>query len=120
MIRNEDNRRLRERVPFSVVVRWEVMDRETEYNICRDISMNGIYLMTDRIFPIGTKGLLTIRMDAGEQHLELRINCTVARIVGDKLGREQQGMALTFDYISPDDSLELFNIIRYQAGHEPW
>ncbi len=113
MVKTEKRRR--ERVDFTVTAIFETADNERTDNQCVNLSMSGIFLQTANPMPVGTGGNLLIVLECGEERLDVRSKCQVARVVDEKSG-QPAGMGLEFTYLGPDSSLVLYKIIKYQGG----
>lgn len=108
-------RRQRKRIPVSLNVLLQVGEQHLTFTESRDVSMSGIFLLTETPLPEGTEGELSIRLESGEEHLRIRSGFEVVRVIPP--GEETPGMGLAFTGLDPDSSIHLFNLIRYQ---EQW
>ena len=113
---NIREKRIRQRIPFLAEVKWEGPNNKIEFPECQDISMNGMKLLLEKIPPIGTKGTLTLIQESGESRLVLSMDCEIIR--GGKITGEKNKFWMGLKYInmSQENSINLYNIIRYQTG----
>ncbi|MBI5556075.1 MAG: PilZ domain-containing protein [Deltaproteobacteria bacterium] len=103
------------RVDFVIEALFEAESRAITDLHCENISMSGLFLRTDAPLPVGTRGNLNILLECGEERLEVRAQCRVARVVGVESG-QPLGMGLEYISLDPDSSLALYNVVRYQGG----
>ena len=113
----KSERRKRPRVDFVIKVVFETKDQVREDLQCENISMSGLFLRTDAPLPVGTVGAVLIVLESGQERLEVRCECKVARVVG-KEDDSFAGMGLEYVVLDPDSSLTLYNVIKYQGGIE--
>ena len=113
----KSERRKRPRVDFVIKVVFETKDQVREDLQCENVSMSGLFLRTDAPLPVGTVGTVLIVLESGQDRLEVRCQCKVARVVGKKDGASA-GMGLEYVVLDPDSSLTLYNVIKYQGGIE--
>ena len=82
-----------------------------------EVTCLALDLLTDAPLPVGTVGTVLIVLESGQDRLEVRCQCKVARVVGKKDGASA-GMGLEYVVLDPDSSLTLYNVIKYQGGIE--
>jgi hypothetical protein len=103
------------RVDFVVQAVFEAEGHVRRDHQCENISMTGLFLRTDDPLPAGTRGMLLIVLECGEERLEVRAACQVSRVVNAGSGRSA-GMGLEYLSLDPDSSIALYNVVRYQGG----
>jgi len=108
-------RRRYPRVDFVVQASFTAEGLVRTDNRCENISMSGLFLRTDAPLPVGTRGNLLIVLECGEERIEVRAECKVSRVVGEKSGNAF-GMGLEYVSLDPDSSIALYNVVKYQGG----
>lgn len=106
------NRRRNLRVNFvtAVCIKEKGTDgREIHSDNTRDISMKGLYCITDSPFPEGTECEVALRLSGDSSDLFLFMDAVVARA-------EKNGMGLNFTSIDIDSFYHLKNILYYNSG----
>jgi hypothetical protein len=74
----------------------------------QDISLNGVSIISNKSFPVGSECDLTITLNSTVAHLQLRLNCTVVREM-------ENGFAVTFKEMDIETYQHLKNIILYNS-----
>jgi c-di-GMP-binding flagellar brake protein YcgR len=106
------DRRQNIRVNFSTSVRVrEKGENGTEVTSdqTRDISLKGLYCVTEEPFPEGTECEIALRLSGESSDLFLFMDAVVARTGDD-------GMGLKFQSIDIDSFYHLKNILYYNSG----
>ena len=111
---SQANQRIRNRVHFETEAAFEVDGYTIEGVESRDISMNGVFLVTPKIFPLGAQGIITITLTFGQQQSRVRAQAEVKRIVSPAES-DAPGIGISFINLDTDSSLILYNIIKYQS-----
>jgi len=111
----QENHRLRPRVPFQIAAEFTVDSTTSHYAETRDISMNGLFLVSDTTYPIGTIGHLTITLSSGQERLRISARCEVTRVTTSNAQSEPSGFGVKFLDLDTDSSISLFNIIKHQT-----
>lgn len=75
----------------------------------RDLSLNGLYIVTDRQLPAGSECWVTIRLKTGKTDLHLRAHGTVIRCGA-------AGMAIEFSDIQGDSFEHLKKLVLFNAS----
>lgn len=83
--------------------------REVKSDNTRDISLKGLYCVTDTPLPEGTECEVALRLSGDTSDLVLHIDAVVARSGSD-------GMGLKFQSIDMDSFYHLKNILYYNSG----
>ena len=112
------NKRIRNRVEFAVHVSLEVDGKTTSYPASQDISMGGVYVLTDSPLPVGTEGGCSIVLEFGDQRRSICAEFDVVRVVESETEIDKPGMGIQFTDLDTDPSLTLFNVIKYQTLDE--
>jgi len=75
----------------------------------RDISLQGLYVLTSEPFPAGTECMVNLRLTGSSSDLQLDILGTVVRT-------DDTGMAIKFESMDIDALIHLKNILYYNSG----
>ncbi|MCL1892893.1 MAG: PilZ domain-containing protein [Holophagaceae bacterium] len=95
------------RVNFKIVANVKTGDKEFEGAI-RNLSMGGLYLLTDEKLAVGDEAGISIALDDQPEN-GLEIDVRVARVTDD-------GIAFAFDKIDFDSYIHLKNLIALNTG----
>ncbi|OHD63294.1 MAG: hypothetical protein A2096_04395 [Spirochaetes bacterium GWF1_41_5] len=109
-----NDKRQRKRIDYNIEVLLDAGKETLVYNKTRDISMNGIFIITDSPFAKGSTGTLTINLTFGEQKAVIKAGFIVARSIKDQ--GSDSGMGLNFTNLDTESSIHLYNIIAYNSG----
>ena len=111
MTANKDEKRKSNRVGFAT-------DIQIEFNsdgkpVClagnsKDLSLKGIFVQTETIFPARTPCQVKIYLTGGIDKIELSINATVVR-------NTDNGMGVEYDSMDVDTYSHLKNIVYYNS-----
>lgn len=116
---NEDGR-LRPRVPFKTHIVLESAGEEFEYTRTFDVSMNGVYVSTVKPLSMGTTGEFVLTLSVGMRKEPITGRYEVIRVMSmdDGLSDRERGpgMGVKFTMLEPESSEFLFNIVRYNQG----
>lgn len=105
----DENRRNKTRVPFETQVIVRTPEAElTSQAGSRDISLQGLYVETDRDLPEGSRCEVEILLTGASTHLSIRVQGRVAR-------KEAGGLAVAFESIDPDSYYHLRNLLMYNS-----
>ena len=74
----------------------------------RDISMQGLYLATDRRPPFNATGELEIKLTGTSSHLSIRVKARVVR-------HDSHGVGFVFEGVDFDSYFHLKNLLMYNA-----
>ena len=77
----------------------------------KDVSLRGMYLVTEELLPIGSPVEITIFLSASEPPIVINVTGVVARLVPG-------GIGCAFDKMDVDSFTHLRSIISYQGGDE--
>ena len=111
---NGSDRRRHKRVEFSTQIRvlLDADDRQIDLvGDSKDLSLKGIYILTDEKVAEGTKCSLKIFLTGGVEDIELKMESTVARA-------DEKGLGITFDSMDVDSFTHLKNIVKYNTIDE--
>jgi len=99
------------RVPFEATVTVKNLSDGTilENLDSKDISMKGIYCLTDTPFKVDTPCVVELLLTGTSSELWIRIEGHVVR-------SEDSGMAIIFDNMDLDAFIHLKNILYYNSG----
>ena len=102
-----ENTREFSRVPgaFRLTVRSESDEITPDHTT--DLSMNGLFAVARRSFPVGTPCEIIVHLGSAEPE-QIAVRGRVARVV-------EHGFAVTFDEIDVDSFEHLQKLIRYNA-----
>ncbi len=106
------NKRRYVRVGFEASCEVESLDGDFspfEAESTKDISLKGLYLITDRRLPLGTICLLKLKLTGATSELVLDIKAKVVRT-------DDNGLAFLFEEIDLDSFYHLKNILYYNSG----
>jgi hypothetical protein len=104
-----ENRRSKTRVHFEtrVIIRTAETEIVSQAS-SRDISLKGVFVLTDRSLPVDTPCDVEILLTGSSTRLSIRVQGHVARQDGDGLG-------IIFESIDPDSYFHLRNLLMYNA-----
>lgn len=108
-------KRIRPRVRFRADGKLAVSGKWHEVS-CENISMSGMLLISDCLFPVGIEGSLEILQECGEDSLLLSVDVQVVRIIEPKIETDQYRIGVAYTKLESEVSLHLLNIVRYQSG----
>jgi hypothetical protein len=77
----------------------------------KDVSLRGLYLVTEELLPVGTPVEITIFLSASEEPVVINVTGSVARLMPGGLG-------CAFDKMDVESFTHLRSIISYQGGDE--
>jgi hypothetical protein len=77
----------------------------------KDVSLHGLYLVTDQQLPIGTPVEITIYLSTAVDPVVINVSGTVARQMSG-------GIGCSFDKIDVDSFAHLRSVISYQSGDD--
>ena len=77
----------------------------------KDVSLRGLYFVTEELIPVGTPVEITIYLSASEPPIVINVKGVVARLVPG-------GIGCAFDKMDVDSFTHLRSIISYQGGDE--
>ena len=103
-------KREKSRVPFHLKAIFDYKG-ETIKGKLDNLSMNGMFIKTDRQIPENSKINVTIELSGDTSKLSINITGTVIRY-------ENDGIALTFNNLDLDSFIHLKNIISYNLTEE--
>jgi hypothetical protein len=103
-----ENTREFSRVPgrFAVTVRAE--EDEIVPDHTTDVSMNGLFAVAGRSFPVGTECEVVVHLGEAETREQIVVRGRVARVA-------DHGFAVTFEEIGIDSYDHLQKLVRYNA-----
>lgn len=110
---SKSNQRIRPRVPFETDVSFEVDGQVMSGLESYDVSMNGIFLVTQNPLPLGRVGVVTLSLSSGEERVVVKARAEVVRVVTSD--GSPSGMGLVFVDLDPDSSIALFNIVKFHT-----
>ena len=111
---NGSERRRHKRVDFSTRIRVLLDAENRQIDLLgdsKDLSLKGIYILTDERVDEGTKCSLKIFLTGGVEDIELKMESTVARL-------DANGLGITFDSMDVDSFTHLKNIVKYNSIDE--
>ena len=111
---NGSERRRHKRVDFSTRIRVLLDAENRQIDLVgdsKDLSLKGIYILTDERVDEGTKCSLKIFLTGGVEDIELKMESTVARV-------EKNGLGIRFDSMDVDSFTHLKNIVKYNSIDE--
>ena len=77
----------------------------------KDVSLRGLYLLTEELLPVGTPVEITVFLSASEEPVVINVSGVVARLVPG-------GIGCAFDKMDVESFTHLRSIISYQGGDE--
>ena len=77
----------------------------------KDVSLRGMYLVTEEVLPVGAPVEITIYLSSTEPPIAINVTGEVARLVPG-------GIGCAFDKMDVDSFTHLRSIISYQGGDE--
>ncbi len=107
----DNDSRMRERVPFEIEAVFTHQGKSYTCS-CENVSMSGVMLASEELFPVGLAGSISIVLRSGSEQLEVKGQCHVVRVVTSVDSLNQIG--IEFDAMDSESSIVLFNMIRYQ------
>lgn len=114
--KSTEDTRIRKRIHFVADVSLNIDGDITYYTESRDVSMSGIFLLTDSPPTVGANGQIKITLEVGERKLFVHADCEVVRTVAESDEKDGNGAGIHFTSIDTESSINLFNIIKYQCG----
>ncbi len=105
---SHQNRRARSRVKFKGDIEVLVKGRPIRMEDCRNISLKGLFAVTETKIPLGTPCQVIIRLGVAVENMTLTIDAAVAR-------EEADGLGVEFLEMDPDTFFHLRNIVLYNA-----
>jgi len=110
-VSNDDERRKHSRVGFLTQIEIRI-EADGKKNILeassKDLSLKGIFVSTEKRFPLGTKCLITVYLTGGIDKIELLMEGTVVRVTDN-------GFGIEFDSMDVDTYSHLKNIMYYNS-----
>ncbi len=103
-----EERRARTRVQFNRQIRILVEGRRLAVVSLRDISLNGVFVITEDKAEVGEQCQLIIDLAAEGQEPRLIIDGVVTRV-------KENGLGIQFTEMDPDSFFHLRNIVLYNA-----
>jgi hypothetical protein len=76
-----------------------------------DLSLKGMFIRTQDVFPSGTQCLISVYLTGGIDKIELQMKGTIVR-------SNDEGMGITFDSMDVDTYSHLKNIVYYNTREE--
>ncbi len=111
--KNKDKRH-RERVHFATDFCLIVDGKETNYSETIDISMEGVFVVTDTGLNKGTKGNFRFRLSLGSMNgPEIKGSFEVVNSQHKHGETGKDGMGIKFTELDSDSSIELYRITQY-------
>ena len=104
------NKRKFDRVTFRIAITLTIDGNTVHYTKTHDISMNGIFVVTDETLPLDTEGDFEIVLAPGREGIAIKGSFKVVNIF-EKRG--EKGMGLHFMKVDPDASVELYRVVKY-------
>ena len=114
-----EEKRTRYRVPFVMNVQFETNGTVIHYGHSRDVSMGGIFILTDDLLALGTHGTLTLNLEFGDRVIPVTAEAEVIRLVPSGRTDQPSGMGIRFISLDADSSLHLFRVVQYQTPFAP-
>ena len=106
---DDSKRRDFSRVPVAFAVTIEADDGQViESTVSRDVSMKGLFVVTNQRLPAGTGCQVTIQLDAQGGNHRIGVAGHVARI-------NDEGLAVEFSEIPIDDYDHLRNLVLFNS-----
>jgi len=105
-----ENRRRKTRVRFEtrVILRTKDVEVTNETN-SRNISLRGVFVVTDVALPQGTPCEVEILLTGSSTLLSIRVQGKVAR-------EDSEGLGIVFESIDPDSYFHLRNLLLYNSS----
>jgi len=114
---DDKGKRNRARVAFETKIIIETGGESHLYQRTHDVSMNGVFVLTAKPMPIGTKGKFVMTLSVGMRQEDIKGDFEVVRVVSLDEGLSDTergaGMGLKFTFLEPDSSELLFQVIKY-------
>jgi len=104
-----NNRRRRTRVPFHAQVRFIIQGKALVSSDSRDLSLTGVYFLTDLRPEEGATGEVEITLGLGNHPLTLRFTGVAARA-------DEHGIGVRFVEMDPASFVHLKNLLYYNTG----
>ena len=108
-----EEHRQRPRVPLQLTATLELEGTLLPVSETRDLSMNGVLLLTPFPPVVGQEGWFRLALTSGKDKLTITAWSRVIRIADNQ---ESKAAALEFLRLDFDSSVELYRLIRYQAS----
>ncbi len=106
-----DDRRKHTRVGFTTEIHIVLQIQEKQVKLegnSRDLSLKGIFVRTDKLFPRGTTCSVKIYLTGGIEKIELMIQGTIIR-------ETEAGIGIIFNSMDVETYSHLKNIVRYNS-----
>ena len=104
-----DDQRKRTRVNFRATVTLKGGGVEFKDLDSRDLSLKGIFVLSEQKLPIGTLVDVALDLSGGSSLVRLKMKGQIAR-------SEPEGMAVDFTEVDLDSFYHLRNIVLYNSG----
>jgi len=102
-------RRNRHRICFPTEVILQLDNAPPMTGEISNLSMSGAQVVIDKPPPEGSQGVMTIPLDCGDEHREIKAKFEVVR------HDSHQNIAIKQACLTPDDSILLYQCIRAQG-----
>ena len=117
---SEKEKRKRNRVNYNIQAQLITEEHKLLSLQVQNISMDGLYLITNDILPVGTKGEICIVLEFGESRMEVKAECLIVRAVSQENEIQENeidepGMGIRFTSIEPESSITLYNMVKHQT-----
>jgi hypothetical protein len=96
------------RIPFETEVTLSGGNTVITCTLVRDISLGGIFVLTERAIPVGQQCAITIELRGPASLLKVQVEGEVIRV-------DKDGAALVFTKIDSDSLVHLRHLIRIHA-----
>lgn len=97
------------RVPIKLRVEIYADDAKIECEETRDVSLSGVYLVTSRQLPLGTRCRIVLLLGGPNSDLEVQLDGQIVRV-------DSGGMAAEFTAMSIDSFYHLRNLVMHNYG----
>ena len=111
----DEDRRKHDRVGFKTGIKISLIVDGKEVKLetnSEDLSLKGVFIGTDRVFPVGTACFIKIYLTGGQEDVVLSIQGTIVR-------QTQDGVGIEFDSMDVDTYSHLRNIVQSNRSNPP-
>jgi len=112
---SEHEKRKHHRVDYNIEAELVTEGQKIFSTQIQNISMDGLYLITNDVLPVGAKGQITIALKFGKSKMKVKADCVIVRSEVTQDITIEPRVGVKFTSVDPDSSIVLYNMIKYQT-----